>query len=116
MAESEYGSGDIEIILDGETRWLKPTMKAIIELSRHQDGIRLALIGINNLKFDTYVHVIKLGLQLTSHGAVGLDEKVYNRGLSNLLTPCARYLVNLQNGGHPPEPEEDEDDTENPPI
>lgn len=115
-SKPSLGAGDVEVFLAGQTRVMKPTITAIRSISKYAGGIRPASMKIYQMDFDAFCAVIKAGLDLTDHGADGLDDMIYEAGLPGLLKPCSNYLINLQKGGRPPSPEEVEDADENPTI
>lgn len=101
MTKPVPGAGDVEITLAGEKKIMRPTLRAIRDISRNADGIGGAIARVQKTDFDTICLVIVLGLDLTEKGAEGIEDKVFETGLINLAGPCAKYLTILANGGRP---------------
>jgi hypothetical protein len=85
---------------------LKPSVKATKLLSRRQGGLMNVAQQIMSLDIDTMVQVINLGVGFTEKGAEKLDERVYERGLSELAAPLVKYIHILSNGGKAPKEDE----------
>ncbi len=98
------GAGDVEIMLDGEKKVLRPTLAAAMAISRMNGGLAGAISRVASLDMDTMVGVVRAGLDLTDLGAKGLDEKVFRSGLGfedGLSAPLQTYLSHLANGVRP---------------
>lgn len=105
MDKAEYGIGNVQIVIDGEEFFLKPTLKACMNLSRIAGGITLLNQKCVSYDFDTILQIIKEGLGVNSKD---LAEKVWKTGLINLAVPCIRFLHVLANGGRPLDEVEEE--------
>lgn len=112
--KARLGAGDIEILLDGETVVLRPTLKACQAISRQADGVRGAIGRVLQYDFDAIVNVIGLGLGWEGKDLKVLPEKVYRTGMTELAAPAIRYLNIVANGGRIADGEV-EDEGENPP-
>lgn len=97
---STLNEGEVEIVLDGQTRILKPTLAAMSTLSRMHGGlggVRNALVAQD---FDAICNVIRHGLGLKDADEKPLRAKVYRTKLDGaLIIPLIRYVAILGNGG-----------------
>lgn len=104
---SKLSAGEVEIVLDGETRVLRPTLAAMSTLSRMHGGlggVRDALVAQN---FDVVCNVIRHGLGLKDADEKPLRAKVWRTAMDGaLLIPLIRYVAILGNGGRPLDEEE----------
>ena len=107
------GAGDVEINFEGETKVLKPSVRAIREISRGADGITGAIQRVQKLEFETITLCLAVGLDLTDHGLDGFEDRVFKEGVAKFTAPLITYLVRLSNGGRPISREADKT-TENP--
>lgn len=101
--KTNLDAGNVEIVLAGEKKTLKPSVYAIRTISRACDGLGGAISRVEKLDFDTISLSIAAGLQLTAAGAEGLEEKIFQTGIGNLQGPVHKYIINLYHGGKPPE-------------
>jgi hypothetical protein len=111
------GLGEIEIKLvdkpGGELTayTLKPTLRAAKMISRSKGGYLAVANALGSLDFDMIQYVIDHGIGLTDKGREGLDQRVYETGLTDLAAPLVRFVHILANGGKPPKDPND-DNTE----
>lgn len=100
---SQLTAGDVQIELAGETRILKPTLRAITMISQTYGGINKAREALVNQDFAACVAVIRYGLNLNDAQVKKLPDLVFATGVTaDLLVPLIRYLGILANGGKPP--------------
>lgn len=116
MSDPKLGVGDVPITLGDREVVLKPSLHAIMTISRTTGGIVGAIQRVGNLDFETVALVVTLGLGMSgnSREVRELPEKIYQSGIMGLVPDVIRYLTILSNGGRPP-PEEVAHDSENPP-
>lgn len=115
MSKPEIGAGDIEIVLDGETVVLKPSLQACQTLCRAPGGLYRASaydapsVADRLLAYDldTMAMIIRAGLGLGAGAVKELEEKIYNTGLLNLRLPLSNFVGIVANGGRPPAKLED---------
>lgn len=99
---SKINAGDIPVVLNGEERVLRPTLKAITQISQRYSGLGKARDNLVVQDFDTVVFVLRQGLNLSDADFKGFPEKVYQNGLdAELIVPLIRYVAVLANGGKP---------------
>ena len=108
-SKPRVGHGNVDIILGGESRTLKPSLIAIQTLSRNYGGMQQVFDRVIQLDFEAICDVIAVGL-----GKVGLGpkqkqelaEQVFETGISDdtgrLAHGCIRYVATLMRGGQPP--------------
>lgn len=106
MSDPNIGAGNVEIVLDGETYVLKPTLKAALTLTNVQGGLPALIQRCINLEINAIVEVISQGLGVTSKD---LPERVWRTGLFTLSARCIRFLNILANGGRPLDAEDDKE-------
>lgn len=95
------GAGNVDIELNGETRTLKPSLRAAKGISQQFGGFQKAFDSIAALDLDTFIAVVALGLNVTGEDAKEIPDLVWRTGMPNLAEPIARYLSILANGGRP---------------
>jgi hypothetical protein len=110
--KARLGAGNVEIVLDGETAVLKPTLRAAQTLSRQHGGIAAAIEAVGKMDFDALASVIALGLNRTDTKEVA--EQVWTTGMTELAAPAIRYLSMLANGGRAPDQSGGDEQEENP--
>lgn len=118
MAENKpaLGAGDVPLILAGEEKTLRPTLRAATEISRMAGGIAGAIQRCANFDVDTLTRVVTLGLNLTPNGAKDLPEKLFKEGYHKVAPACIKYLGALLRGGRASEDDEEAGDEQNPPT
>ena len=95
--------GDVPVMIDGEQRVLKPTLRAISMISTQFGGIAKARDLLIAQDFNATVAITRHGLNLSDKDAKALPEQIFATGLTtDLLLPLIRYLAILANGGKPP--------------
>ncbi len=115
------GAGDVTITLAGEEFVLKPSLHAMMTISRTTGGIRGAIDGVARMEMDIIVRVVGLGIgqQQARRFKNDLAEVIYESGLTDatggVIAKCIEYLHVLANGGKPVNTEEvAEDDSTHP--
>ena len=108
--ESRQEPEAIYVELGGEKRELKPTLNAATRLARLPGGLVGVMNSLRNYELDIYVAVLAHGVGFTQQGQKGLEQKVFDAGMSNLIGPCSRYIMLLINGGRDPRAEEQKED------
>ena len=99
---SQLNPGEVEISLAGETRTLKPTLRALNIISSQYGGLARARELLVAQDMGATVFIIRHGLNLSDSQAKALPEQVYQTGLNaDLLIPLIRFLGILGNGGKP---------------
>lgn len=102
MTNASIGAGNVDIVLDGETVTLRPTLRAAQTISKQSGGIIAAVQAVGRFDLEVITSVVALGLNKTTPRDVqDLAEKVYATGISDLVEPVTTYLANLANGGRP---------------
>lgn len=102
MTQASIGAGNVTIILLGEERVLRPTLRAARSISAKAGGIMSAVQAIGRFDFDAMLTVVSLGLDITKPAEVNdLAEKIYGTGMADLVEPVTTYLSILANGGRP---------------
>jgi hypothetical protein len=95
---ARLGAGDVDIVLDGETVTLRPSLKAAQAISRGSGGIRGALRGVTELDLDMITSIIAVGL---GKKPVEVEDAVYRTGLPELVDGVTTYVAIIANGGRP---------------
>lgn len=102
MTTASIGAGNVDIELDGETRTLRPTLRAAQTISKQAGGIMSAVQAIARFDLEVMTGVIALGLDIKKPAEVNeLAEKIYSTGMADLVEPVTQYLSILANGGRP---------------
>ncbi len=105
MAEYVPGEGDVEIELDGQKMWLKPTLAACLAISRSGAGLpRVLADQCLQLNLDSVCLVVAAGLGVRVEDIQG---QVFKTGTINLFGACIRFIHIVSNGGRPPKPEDE---------
>ncbi|BBK37685.1 hypothetical protein STAQ_27630 [Allostella sp. ATCC 35155] len=101
---SKLNQGEVEIVLGGQTRVLRPTINAVRALSRIYDGLDSCRNKLATQNLEVTTNVIRYGLGLNDAEARNLDAQVYRQGLTaDLILPLMRFVAILGNGGKPVE-------------
>lgn len=103
------GAGDVEVEFDGRKMLLKPTLRAIQEISNTSEGIAGALARVQRLEFKTIALCMAVGMDLTDNALEGFEQKLFKEGINKYVVPLTKYLMILSNGGQPVERKRDED-------
>lgn len=104
MSKATLGAGNVDIILDGETVTLRPTLRAAQTISKQAGGIMAAVQAVGRFDLEVMTSVIALGLNVTTPREINdLAERVWSTGMADLVEPVTRYLSVLANGGRPVE-------------
>lgn len=106
MSKPEPGAGDVEIVLEGETFKLTPTLQASTFLSRQGGGLVGMVQRLSQMEMDAVVMVVAQGLGLSGQVSKDLPGKIYRTGLAELSGPCITFCNHLMNGGRPPSQED----------
>lgn len=91
---------------------LRPTPFALREVLTELGGARNVYVALYNMEYATVFSLIKAGVKKSedekwgSSDAKGLEQAIYDYGLSDLVEPCTRYLTLLINGGREPKAED----------
>ncbi|TPM39378.1 hypothetical protein FJ951_27105 [Mesorhizobium sp. B2-2-3] len=99
MSKPQLGAGDVDIVLEGETFTLRPTLKAAQAISRQAGGIMGALRGLANLDLDVATSIVADGL---GKKPSEVEETVWRTGIANLNADLTRFVMIVANGGRPP--------------
>lgn len=113
----EPGAGNVEIVLEGKTHVLVPTLKACLSLSRGFGGITGAMERCGRLDFDTIVEVIAQGLNVNpAQKERFIEPAVYSTGMVHLYGDCMHFLRVIANGGREPDDQEEEGEEAGDPL
>lgn len=94
--------GEVEIVLAGETRILKPSLEAFQQIGS-AGAYRDLLPRITRCDLGAIAFVIRHGLSLSNEDAKKLPQQLFDTGLPKLAGPVAEYLFRLFNAGKSPE-------------
>lgn len=89
--------GTTEIVLDGETYILKPTLGAVRAVEAYFGGLRGASQAINALSIDGCAVIVAAGSGLTGKAAEAIAEQVWQTGVLDVSMKLNAYLVALYN-------------------
>jgi hypothetical protein len=102
MGKASIGAGNVDIMLDGQTVTLRPTLRAAQTISKQSGGILSALQAVGKFDLEVMTSIIALGLNVTTPREINdLAEKVWSTGMADLVEPVTRFLTILANGGRP---------------
>lgn len=104
----KLGQGDVEVVLDGDTYVLKPTLNVAQMLSKRYGSLNDTIQKLASFDFNVAVDVICLGLGPRYNSAKQqqeIAEKVFKTGLSDdtggLANICVNYVLSVMRGGKP---------------
>lgn len=95
MSKTLYGT--VDVVLDGETYTLKPTLEAVRAIEAHFGGLRGASQAINSLSVDGCAVIIAGGAGLKGEAAEAVAEQVWQAGVLEVSVQLNAYLVALYN-------------------
>jgi len=98
VSKATLGAGDVQIVLDGETVTLRPSLKAALTISREAGGIMGAFRGLSDLNLDTVTGIIAVGL---GKKPAEIEEAVWRTGIASLVPGCTKFVSIIANGGRP---------------
>ena len=96
--KASLGAGDVDIVLEGETFTLRPSLKAAQAISRQAGGIMAAFKGLSDLDLDMATGIIAVGL---GKKPTEVEETVWRTGIASLIPGLTSFLSNIANGGRP---------------
>ena len=103
---------EVAVVIAGEERFLRPTLRAAIAVNRRFGGFVGAFQKIGALDLEAAVHIVAAGLDRRDPDDLkALERDVFEHGVALLVEPLSRYVEILSNGGREPgkEPEEKPD-------
>jgi len=112
--KAQLGAGDVSLVLDGETVYLKPSYFAARTISQQTGGIQGAIERVLRVDMDAIVTVVTLGLGYGQQKPAPKDlaEKIWRAGLTDdtgrVVERAILYLRVLMGGGRMPADEDDE--------
>jgi hypothetical protein len=98
--------GESLLKLAGHHYLLRPTLRAMKELSTRFGGLSQMFPALQNNDFDGIVDIIRIGAGLAVSRKAEIEAHLYATGFSdNSLLPVVVYVQTLMNGGRPlPDP------------
>lgn len=109
MADNSSAATEVAVVISGEERFLRPTLRAAIAVSRRFGGFLAAFQKIGGLDLEAATHIVAAGLDKRDPDEIKEIEKaVFEHGVALLVEPLSRFVEILSNGGREPgkEPEE----------
>jgi hypothetical protein len=98
----KLNTGEVSIVLAGETKVLRPTMQAATSLSRIYGGLGTLRDALAAQNIDAAASVIRYGLNLTDAHVKGLTRQIWETGMTaELIVPLIEFVAILGNGGRP---------------
>ena len=94
----DLNDGIVEVVVDGETHEMKPTVNAIRRISRGCKGLLPALQALQNVDVDALALVVVAGIGVTGRPAREIEEQVQRRPL-DYLTPASEFLSGILDDG-----------------
>lgn len=94
---STVNYGQVDVVLNGETLTLKPTLAAYQKIDGRMGGLRQAIEQCSNMTLDGLCFIISAGAGLGKKESAELPEKVFREGTLNVLPNVTEYLVMLLN-------------------
>lgn len=107
MVKNVYGSGTMEIELNGKTYELVASPKAMKNINRAFGGLGVAFQSIQNMDVEAIETILRAGLTRRSD-AEDLENDIFAAGLAKAVKPAVEFLVMVQNGGRTAEEVEQE--------
>lgn len=93
--------GEVEIVLDGETRTLRPTLNAFSGLGAKYD-IQPLLRALAASNVAAILDVLRFGLDLSDAEARELPGKLLRTGVVSVVAPLSLFVFKLFTGGKSP--------------
>ncbi len=103
---------DVEIDLDGETFYLRPSLKAANAISREFGGFLGAFEALRLLNLQATQFIVRSACTSKNISTDDLNERVWRAGVGKLTGPLAKFISILQNGGRDPSEEDEKDERE----
>lgn len=97
MTKNVYGSGSMEVELDGKTYELVASPKAMKTINRAFGGFGPAFQAIQNMDVEALEVILRAGLKRNE--AEDLEDKIFATGLVKVVKPSVEFLLMVQNGG-----------------
>lgn len=110
MAGSKHAAGVVDLMVDGTTYTLRPSLRAAQALSRAYGGFAPLLDRLRQMDLDAYSAVIVQGAGLERREARDVPEAIYSAGMADIMVPCVEFVAILANGGKPLADDDDGDD------
>ncbi len=108
---SQITAGEVQITLDDEDLVLKPTLRAMTQISRTYGGLAKARTELVAENVDAVAYIIRVGSGMNDRDAKDLAERVWRNGITGeLLVPLINFVNILGNGGKPLNADDDDDD------
>ena len=99
---SKITAGETLVSLDGEELVLRPTMRAMTQISRQYGGLAKARQLLVDENIDAIAFISRLGAGMSDRDAKDLGERIYRNGVTaELLVPLIKFVAILGNGGKP---------------
>lgn len=106
---SQATAGQVEIVANGSTYLLKPTLAALQRIDQRFGGVVHAARACGELSFAGITFIIEVGANLNKLEADKMKEDVFQEGLSYLSSKAALFIGSLMNpSGKQRDPEPDE--------
>jgi hypothetical protein len=100
--QSKITAGETVVTLNGEDLVLRPTLRAVTQISRLYGGLAKARAELVAENLDAVVTILRLGTGMSDRDAKDLGERVYQNGITaQLLVALIKYVAVLGNGGKP---------------
>jgi len=100
--QSKITTGEMPVALNGVDLVLKPTLRAMTQISRQYGGLGKARSELVAENFDAIVFILRVGTGMSDRDARDLGDRVYANGITaELLVPLIKYVAVLGNGGKP---------------
>ena len=110
--QSKITLGEVPITLDGDEIVLRPTMRAMTQISRTYGGLAKARTEIAQENIDAIAYVIRVGAGMNDRDAKDLGDRIFATGTADMIVPLIRYVAILGNGGKPLEGDDEVDDAD----
>ena len=101
---------EVAIVVGGEERFLRPTLRAAIAVNRRFDGFVGALRKVHDLDLEAITQIIAAGLDKRDpDDLTDLREQLFAHGVALLVEPTSRFVEVLSYGGRDPGDPPDEE-------
>ncbi len=95
--------GEVTLKLGDREYTLRPTLRAMKNLSALSGGMRGVYTGLISQDFAMVTQVVRHGAMVHDRDIDGLEQAIYKAGINDpVLMPLIEFVRNLMNGGKPP--------------
>lgn len=110
----DLNPGDVNVVIAGETRVLRRTLRAGKIINSAWGGYAEALKHIQGADQDAILLIVAAGLdKRTPADMKVLEQEIFDTGITEIVESASKFLVMLANGGKSTDAVESEDEPKN---